>query len=364
MAGVLQALLRPATVSQFVEDFWPERPAVIPASLERVRELFPLLASVPVRRLVEGYPQPVHAVGSNNTDGSQERMTDGRAAAAALDAGRTLCLAGVHMVSAEAHNAIANLTTELGLPMSAAQCNGYTSPPGEGVPWHFDDREVIVVQLQGSKWWTVAVNREVRYPTSNFVLATRRPDEGDAMSSYSPREFAGPSLDDQHELLLEPGSVIFLPRGTWHMTYASEPSFSLSFGFFLPTALDVLLDAVRRRYVVDERYRRPLNHASPAQREQAMAWLVELLRDWQQDMSRYDSRDLLQPGKVTPRQPSRTASKETPMPAPAPEAAQTTPPEAARAAAKKATMRTRATPPTASPAKKAATQRKPRRATE
>jgi ribosomal protein L16 Arg81 hydroxylase len=250
------------------------------------------------------------------------------------------------MASAEAHNALAALTTELGLPVSAAQWNGYISPPDEGVPWHFDDREVIVVQMQGSKRWTVAVNREVRYPTSNFVLATRSPGEDEAMSSYGPREFVGPRPDDRHDLLLEPGSVIFLPSGTWHTTYASEASFSLTFGFFLPTALDVLLDAVRRRYVVDERYRRPLNHASPVQRDQAMAWLVELVNDWQQDVSRHDPRDLLEPGKAKLPRTSRPAPKQTAMPERPAEQAQATSSEPAQAPVKKAARRTRTTPST------------------
>jgi 50S ribosomal protein L16 3-hydroxylase len=265
---------------QFLDEYWPDRAAFIPASQRRLNELLPTLSVTSIVSLVENYPAPIHAVSSGNKDGAQHRMATGRAALAALDDGATLCLSGVHTVLPEARDLLAALAADLGLPPEVAtQCNGYTSPAGEGVPWHFDDREVFVLQVQGSKRWTLAVNREVPYPSSNFVLSTGAPRSTDELSGYAPNQFTGPLPDDEREVLLQPGSVLFMPRGTWHRTTAHEPSLSLTFGLFLPTMLDVILTNLRSRHLVDPRFRRPIAQATPSQVDQSRTSLVALLRD-------------------------------------------------------------------------------------
>ena len=46
---------------------------------------------------------------------------------------------------------------------------------------------------------------------------------------------------------MAPGSVLFLPRGTWHYTQAGEPSLSISIVLDPPAALRCLLDQLRLR---------------------------------------------------------------------------------------------------------------------
>lgn len=272
-------LLAPLSVEDFLADHWPERAVALPPDPRRPA-IFPTLSRLPIREFIAGYPGPVHAVGSDDTEGRLDRIHDGRGALTAFDRGVSLCLGGVHMVLPEVRAALDALVSTVGLSIGAAQCNAYVSPAGEGVPWHFDDREVLAVQLQGSKRWTLAPNREVLYPTMNFVLATGGPDPGDDLTRYGPARFAGPSPRDEHVHDMTPGAALFMPRGTWHRTAAAEPSLSLTFGLFTPTALDILLEQTRAWCLPDARYRQPLALGSPAQRALTQRRLEKLFAPW------------------------------------------------------------------------------------
>jgi 50S ribosomal protein L16 3-hydroxylase len=281
--STLDALLHPLSAAEFLRHHWPERAVALDAAPPRLG-LFPSLAQVPIEQVVGGHTAPIHAVSSRDVDGEQEPISDGRGALTAFRAGRSLCLAGVHTTFPEVLTVLEELTSAVGIRLGEAQCNAYASPASEGVPWHFDDREVFVVHLQGRKRWTLAPNVDVRFPTSNFVLATGGPDAADEMALYAPRMFVGPPDGATTEVELGPGSALFIPRGTWHMTSASEPSLSLTFGLFTPTALDVLIDAVRRECVADERFRRPIALATEEQREASQARLSSLFADWRRSV--------------------------------------------------------------------------------
>jgi 50S ribosomal protein L16 3-hydroxylase len=99
---------------------------------------------------------------------------------------------------------------------------------------HFDDHEVIVVQLAGRKRWTIAQNTTVVNPLHNA---------GRALEGEAGRYADGPPPPDLRRgkaVALRPGSVLFLPRGYWHQTIAQERSISLTFGFRTPSWLDLL----------------------------------------------------------------------------------------------------------------------------
>ena len=116
---------------------------------------------------------------------------------------------------------------------ASAMCGGFYSPVGEGVQRHFDDRDVFVFQVRGSKIWTVEANlrfSEIKKPFSAWF----EPGFEDAIQTYGlsldelmrEREF-GPT---KTVFELKAGDLLYVPCGVWHATYASENSFSLSFG--------------------------------------------------------------------------------------------------------------------------------------
>jgi 50S ribosomal protein L16 3-hydroxylase len=163
---------------------------------------------------------------SNEANEFQIQPSD---ALAYLDAGATIACNGLHRWHEPVATWVRRLSDELGVPDSVGACNLYMSPANCGVPMHFDDHEVIIVQLVGSKTWRIAKNAIVENPTEN---------SGKRLSSEILRYAKGRApahMPRGRTIKLEPGSALFLPRGYWHCTHAQQVSISLTFGFRVPS---------------------------------------------------------------------------------------------------------------------------------
>src|SRR3546814_1181467 len=89
------------------------------------------------------------------------------------------------------------------------------------------------------------------------------------------------TLSRSHEM--QPGSVLFLPRGTWHRTEALEPSLSLSIVVRPPVLADALLDWLQPWLLGDARWRLPLYGVAgaaglPTRSEEHTSELQSLMR--------------------------------------------------------------------------------------
>lgn len=85
---------------------------------------------------------------------------------------------------------------------------------------HWDDHDIFVLQLIGRKCW------RVHPATRPWPL---------------PDDRAVPPATYLQELMLTPGSVLYLPRGWWHLvTPVDEPSLHLTIGMLRPTNADLL----------------------------------------------------------------------------------------------------------------------------
>lgn len=106
---------------------------------------------------------------------------------------------------------------------------------------HFDDHEIIVPQLAGRKKWTFAPNTQVVNPTAN---------SGRVLTDEVRRYAQGPGLEkmpnSRRSVSMEPGSVLFLPRGDWRETDAPELSISLTFGFRIPCWAELMTGMAHR----------------------------------------------------------------------------------------------------------------------
>jgi hypothetical protein len=71
---------------------------------------------------------------------------------------------------------------------------------------------------------------------------------------------------------MKPGSVLFVPRGTWHRTTAEQDSFAISIGIHPPAILDSFMEQLRYLLLQDPEWRRPLYGAygDSRQRKDAM----------------------------------------------------------------------------------------------
>ncbi|GAA3304235.1 cupin domain-containing protein [Streptomyces cinereospinus] len=147
---------------------------------------------------------------------------------AQLRDGASLVLDAVEKIHPPVGVAAEGLARFLG---TSVQANVYASwTEREGFGRHWDDHDVVVVQLHGSKRWRLwGVTREA--PTFRDVESPEEP-EGDPVA----------------DLVLSPGDVLYLPRGWWHSVTADQgtESLHLTFGMVTHTGADLML------WVVDQ----------------------------------------------------------------------------------------------------------------
>ncbi|MCG7524603.1 cupin domain-containing protein [Streptomyces sp. OfavH-34-F] len=134
---------------------------------------------------------------------------------------------------------------------TGVQANLYASwTAREGFGVHWDDHDVIVIQIDGAKRWKL-------YGPTRTAPMHKDTDEP-----------VPPPEDPVTELVLRPGDVLYLPRGWWHSVAASEGEHSLHLTFGIQTTtgaqlLAWLADDLRRHDVLREDL--PV-HAPPGQR--------------------------------------------------------------------------------------------------
>lgn len=121
----------------------------------------------------------------------------------------------------------------------------FMTPKGaQGLAPHADGHDVFVLQLEGTKSWSV-------YPRTDAV--------GGRLQDYkifTDEEQLGAPL---HELTLAPGDLLFMPQGFPHKALASQsPSLHVSIGLYPTRWGDVLSEALQMAIDSDERFRRRL----------------------------------------------------------------------------------------------------------
>ena len=145
--------------------------------------------------------------------------------------------------------------------------NLYHSPAGagRGLPTHYDDHDILAVQLRGTKRWRLW-KPELADPVAIDLSAA--PD--------------GTAREPDLVLSLRQGDVLFVPRGTWHVAEAGDdgPSVHLACGVHAKRGVDVadwLFDAM----TAEARWRRNLptaaaddGHAQLAEVQAALDALV------------------------------------------------------------------------------------------
>lgn len=139
-----------------------------------------------------------------------------------LKDGATLVLDAID----EMHPPIGRLIAEMEAWLrTGIQVNAYaswTSRQGFGVHW--DDHDVIVLQVSGRKRWRIYGNTRTAPLHTDVEFAGKEPTE---------------ILD---EFVMEPGDILHVPRGCWHAVAASEgePSLHLTCGLVTTTGVNFL----------------------------------------------------------------------------------------------------------------------------
>ncbi|MGE7437168.1 MULTISPECIES: cupin domain-containing protein [Kitasatospora] len=260
---------------EFKQEFWEKKPLLVERNdqdfysgiltLDDVDQL--LLLSGPgldcIRVVVEGKETPVAELGSGR--GRNGKTTALEVLYERYRTGSTLVLNALERRWAPIARLSAALSTELS---ARIQANVYLTPGGSarGFNPHYDTHDVIILQIHGTKQW--------RLYKSDYELPTQdRP--------YDHHSTTAPEVD--RTIDLQPGSLLYLPRGTVHAATSTDTaSLHITLGIHPVLWPALLHEAIAKIVTEDVRFRAglPIGFASDESlQRQAEETLAELLQE-------------------------------------------------------------------------------------
>lgn len=236
------------------ERAWPNRQRHVVAHgvSERLPELFEDDRIATWEALIDAHRGMLCAQG-NNALGQfvVQSSIDAETAKSLLRFGVPIQLYDAEMTFPVLGTVVDELCDELGVPMANRVAMIFVSPPGRGVPRHYDDRDVWVVGLRGTKTFWVAPNHDVPNVTRGSIQSDAA---NNATVDRAPNMPAGAQRVD-----VGPGDCLFLPRGIWHESASGgEACWSITIGMRRPTTIEFCLDALRAALTMDPELRAPL----------------------------------------------------------------------------------------------------------
>lgn len=276
--SILAALVAPLPLADFLALHWPDRAVAVHGSLERL----PAALRAPELQSVEALAAKYRGRMSfgNANASSRTVLTEHANPALLIRMGLSLYMLDIVALVPALDGMLRQLEQELGAPHGSARIGAFAASPGNGVTHHFDAEEVFSVQLHGEKRFHIAKVPDIEQP---WGMQFNPGDPCfDDLYPQMPAGFPDPANCEFETVEMKPGTVLFMPRGTWHYSESGEGSLSVSIVVRTPAAFECALDALRLRLLQDARWRRPLHGAwgdaeqSAAAREQWHA----LMLDW------------------------------------------------------------------------------------
>lgn len=237
----LSALIAPITDEDFRAVYWERQPLIVHRkNPDYYDNLFTLQDFDEAILRSPDYLKLANAATKKNAS-YKGAVTEGlEAALADMRAGGTLVLDQLHHREPKLGRLCRVLASQLG---QRFQTNLYLTPPsGKGFTPHWDNHDVFILQVVGSKHWKI--EKQLRkYPSKDEPMG----DEG--------RELRG----DLHVFTLEQGDVVYIPRGFVHAAECGEgPSLHITLGMVGDHWDDLVYAAVRAAVLHNEQLRHPL----------------------------------------------------------------------------------------------------------
>ncbi|GAB1816024.1 cupin domain-containing protein [Mycobacterium sp. MUNTM1] len=262
-------MLEPLSAQTFLDEIWAQKPYHVarcragyfegllpgPSALDHLLELF--RREPPAVRLMRG---------KFKKGADSYRLGDGGLDVAAIRGdfadGYTIVVDAVERYSRSVASLAHAIEVELNVPV---QVNAYATPPGsQGLVPHYDDHDVLILQIEGSKIWHLYDGVDI--PPHRL----RRDDKTVRIGG----------LPSPTDLRLAAGDVLYLPRGRVHAaeTPASGPSVHLTVGLHVPSVLMLAIGALYSQSLRNDALnaRLPLRHLDDADLQASMS---AMLRD-------------------------------------------------------------------------------------
>lgn len=289
----LSALIEPQTIEDFLET-WPHEPVVVHGLGKSIQSLVELPFLQSLEALLNSWPEMVQAHLPDISDEASSVDATPFNARKLFANKMGLLFNNVQKISPALTEWLKAISQDLGLPSSTyARCIVYATPDGKGTAAHFDQNINFVLQLKGTKLWTLAPNTHAVNPTERFTIGQPIDPE---LVSYVEKEMPTKMPSEQQQIILKPGSMLFVPRGFWHSTEAEGEALALNFTFSQPTWVDLMTAALRSRLLLSPEWREladGVTSKDSERRAQAQRKFEYLLTELVQDLPHWQAQDIL-----------------------------------------------------------------------
>lgn len=285
--SLVESLFAPYSKATLLSEYWPDRTLSVHGDLDRLPDY---LRSEALRRFDHLAARYHGSVSFGNAAAAKgTAIAKDMPAALLRQMGLSLYLPDLAAYVPGTDSFLRELELELGAQAGTARIGAFAAAAHNGVTSHFDAEEVISVQLEGEKRFYIAPMSEIPYP---YGMQFGPDYEG--FDDLYPQMAAGiPKVNDADFQCIEmrPGSVLFMPRGTWHRTEATATSYSVSIIVRQPAPFETVLEQLRLTLLRDPAWRRPLYAAGHD--DEMRTRLAALLEDLPRASQTFSADDIL-----------------------------------------------------------------------
>ena len=236
--GTLQSIVSPVSEEEFRARYWERAPLIIHrGDPDYYGDLFTLQDFDRSIRGGTGYVKTAEATAKKQARHQGTGPAVNERVLTDMRDGHTLILDAMQEYNAK----LGQLCRMLGQETSYRyQTNIYLTPPqGKGFMPHWDNHDVFVLQVLGSKHWKIEKTRRV-LPSKDGTIE----DEG--------RELRG----DLHEITLQQGDLVYIPRGFVHAAECGpESSMHVTMGIYPNSWDDLIMAAIKAATLQDDNLR-------------------------------------------------------------------------------------------------------------
>ena len=292
MKTTLAALIHPESPSSFFEAYESNSPFVVHNLNETISELQALPFLQSLEALINVWPKDIQAHLPDVRDEASSIDTTTKDALKLFENGMGLLFNHAQSISPVLEKWLYELRLDLGLSaLTIARCLVYATPANTGTAAHFDQNINFVLQISGNKKWWIAQNESVINPMTRHTMGLPIDPE---LGSYAEAEMPTKMPEDATLFELKAGSLLFVPRGSWHCTHAESDALSLNFTFTAPTWIDLFTAALRGRLAQSPEWRETANGVADFEKlSSAQEKFDHLLAELKFDLPHWRAGDIL-----------------------------------------------------------------------